>query len=98
MVFLVSIGVLMAIVIRVRQVMPRLHALIPWLVQFGGACFCIVWCVVYVKVSLDTTVARSPIGNFERSVSQPAFGVFVGLLMSLVTLGGTLLGLKEKPN
>ena len=97
-VFGVSLLIIIAIVIRVRKVMPALHALIPWLVQFGGACFCIVWCLVYVKLSWDSTMARSPIGNFERWVSSPSPGVFIALLMSVMTLGGTLMGLKEKPS
>jgi hypothetical protein len=96
-VFGVSVLIIVAIVIRVRKVMPALHALIPWLIQFGGACFCIVWCLVYVKLSWDSTMARSPIGNFERWVSSPSPGVFIALLMSVMTLGGTLMGLKEKP-
>jgi len=96
-VFGVTLIILVAIVIRVRKVMPALHALIPWLIQFGGACFCIVWCLVYIKLALDTTMARSPIGNFERWVSSPSAGVYIALLMSVVMLGGTLMGLKEKP-
>lgn len=96
-VFGVSLLIILAIVVRVRKVMPALHALIPWLIQFGGACFCIVWCLVYVKLSWDSTMARSPIGNFERWVSSPSPGVFIALLMSLMTLAGTLMGLKEKP-
>ncbi len=96
-VFGVTLVILIAIVIRVRKVMPALHALIPWLIQFGGACFCIVWCLVYIKLALDTTMARSPIGNFERWVSSPSAGVYIALMMSVVMLGGTLMGLKEKP-
>ncbi len=96
-VFAVSLVILIAIVIRVRKVMPALHALVPWLIQFGGACFCIVWCLVYIKLALDTTMARSPIGNFERWVSSPSAGVYIALLMSVMMLAGTLMGLKEKP-
>jgi hypothetical protein len=96
-VFGVSLLIIAAIVIRVRRTLPKLHILIPWLIQFSGACFCIVWCLVYVKLSWDSTMARSPIGNFERWVSSPSPGVFIALLMSLMTLGGTLMGLREKP-
>ncbi len=73
-VFLMCIVMLVAIVIRVRNSFPNLNTLVPWLIQFGGACFCIVWCLVYVKLSWDSTMARSPIGNFERWVSSPAIG------------------------
>lgn len=96
-VFAVTVVIIIAIIIRVRKVMPALHALVPWLIQFGGACFCIVWCLVYIKLALDTTMARSPIGNFERWVSSPSAGVYIALLMSVMMLGGTLMGLKEKP-
>jgi hypothetical protein len=96
-VFGVTVVIIIAIIIRVRKVMPALHALIPWLIQFGGSCFCIVWCLVYIKLALDTTMARSPIGNFERYVSSPSAGVVIALLMSVVMLAGTLMGLKEKP-
>jgi hypothetical protein len=96
-VFAVTLVIIVAIIIRVRKVMPALHALVPWLIQFGGACFCIVWCLVYIKLALDTTMARSPIGNFERWVSSPSAGVYIALLMSVVMLAGTLMGLKEKP-
>lgn len=95
-VFLMCIVMLSAIVVRVRQSFPNLNNLVPWLVQFGGACFCIVWCLVYVKISWDSTMARSPIGNFERWVSRPEAGVFIALITSVVSLAGTVMGLKEK--
>jgi hypothetical protein len=95
-VFLMCVVILGSIVIRVRGSFPNLNNLVPWLIQFGGACFCIVWCLVYVKISWDSTMARSPIGNFERWVSRPEAGVFIALITSVVTLGGTVLGLKEK--
>lgn len=96
-VFAVTLVIIVAIIVRVRKVIPALHALVPWLIQFGGSCFCIVWCLVYIKLSLDTTMARSPIGNFERWVSSPSAGVYIALLMSVMMLAGTLMGLKEKP-
>ncbi len=96
-VFGVTLVIIVAIIIRVRKVMPALHALVPWLIQFGGSCFCIVWCLVYIKLALDTTMARSPIGNFERWVSSPSAGVYIALMMSVMMLAGTLMGLKEKP-
>jgi hypothetical protein len=49
-----------------------------------------------VKISWDSTMARSPIGNFERWVSRPEAGVFIALITSVVALGGTVMGLKEK--
>ncbi len=95
-VFVATVVILLAIVIRVRKLMPALHALVPWLIQFGGACFCIVWCLVYIRLALDRTMARSPIGNLEVWVSSPSAGVIIALVMSIVMLAGTLMGLREK--
>jgi hypothetical protein len=97
-VFVVSILAMFTIVIRVRRFMPKLNPLVPWLLQLGAVCFCIVWCLVFVKLSWDGRLARSPVGNFEMRISTPSFGVFVSLVTSLLGLGGTLMGLKEKPS
>jgi hypothetical protein len=96
-VFGVGIAMIVALVIRVKKAMPNLHAVIPWLVQFGAGCFCIVWSLVYVKLAWDSTIARSPVGNFEMWASKPSFGVFVAMIAASAALGGTLMGLREKP-
>ena len=96
-VFLVSILGITSIVVRVRRVMPKLNPLVPWLLQLSAVCFCIVWCLIYIKLSWDSRLARSPVGNFDMYISKPSIGVFLALLTSIVALGGTLMGLKEKP-
>jgi hypothetical protein len=96
-VFAVSIVGITSIVIRVRQFMPKLNPLIPWLLQLSAVCFCLVWCLIFIKLSWDSRLARSPVGNFDMYLSKPSIGVFLSLLTSVVALGGTLMGLKEKP-
>ena len=96
-VFAACIILIIAMTIRVRNAMPRLNALVPWLLQFGTASFSIIWCLVFIKLSWDSTLARSPIGNYDMWTSKPSIGVFVALLLSIVALFGTLLGLREKP-
>ncbi|MHB8877629.1 MAG: hypothetical protein ACYC8T_28390, partial [Myxococcaceae bacterium] len=96
-VFAVSIICIMAIVVRVRRIMPKLNPLVPWLLQLTAVCFCIVWCLIFVKLSWDSRLAKSPVGNFDMYISKPSFGVFISVITSLLALGGTLMGLKEKP-
>lgn len=96
-VFAVSIVGITAIVVRVRQFMPKLNPLVPWLLQLSAVCFCLVWCLIFIKLSWDSRLARSPVGNFDMYISKPSLGVFLSLLTSVVALGGTLMGLKEKP-
>lgn len=94
--FLVMIAVISALVIRVRRVMPQLHPLVPWLVQLGGAAFSILWCLIYIGISTDLRKTQALVGNFEQSVSAPAFGVWLAILCGGVTVAGTLMGLKSK--
>lgn len=92
-----AIGILGAIMVRVRRTMPNLNVLIPWLAQLGLSAFCILWCIIFMKVSYDATEVPSPMGNATIMNSTPSFGVVLALLGALTSLGGTLLGLKEKP-
>ncbi|QRK13942.1 hypothetical protein JQX13_35215 [Archangium violaceum] len=94
---LAAIGILGAIAVRVRRLMPHLNVLVPWLAQLGLSAFSILWCIIFMKVSYDATEVPSPMGNATIMNSSPSFGVFLGLLGALTSLGGTLLGLKEKP-
>ncbi len=93
----VSVLTVMAVVVRVRSFLPKLSPLVSWIVQLLGISFCIVWCLAYIKMSWDRQMVRSPVGNYEMPVSMPSFGVFIALISSVLGLGGTLLGLKEKP-
>lgn len=95
-VFVAMIAVIFAIVVRVRQAVPQLHPLVPWLVQLVGTVFSGLWCVVYIGLSIDSRKTQALVGNFEVSVSAPAFGVFLALLCVGATLAGTLMGLKAR--
>ncbi|HYO59744.1 hypothetical protein [Archangium sp.] len=92
-----AIGVIGSIAVRVRRLMPHLNVLIPWLAQLGLSVFCILWCIIFMKVSYDATEVPSPMGKATLMSSSPSFGVFLGLLGALTSLAGSLLGLKEKP-
>ncbi len=92
-----AVGILGAIAVRVRRSLPNLNVLIPWLAQLGLSVFCVLWCIIFMKISYDATEVPSPIGNATIMNSSPSMGVFLGLLGALGSLAGTLLGLKEKP-
>lgn len=98
LVFVANIALLAAIIIRTRKVMPRLHALVPWLLQFGTSSFSIIWCLVLIKLAVNTQKARALYGNEEVWMSKPGAGVILAVLTSIVALGGTLMGLREKPD
>lgn len=98
LVFAAHVVLLTAIIIRVRKVMPRLHALVPWLLQFGTSSFSIVWCLVLIKLAVNTQKARALYGNEEVWMSKPGIGVILAVFTSIVALGGTLMGLREKPD
>lgn len=82
-------------VIRVRKIFAKMNPLFPWIVQLGSVGFGLLWCLVYVKSSWDSTLARSPIGNYEVWVSKPAFGVIFAFLAGAVAGIGTVFGLKD---
>lgn len=94
---LIISGILMgAVAIRVQRFMPRLHPLIPWLVQLASAGFSALWILIFMRLAWDSTEVPSPIGNYTMMRSSPSFGAWVALIGAGVSLTGTLLGLKEK--
>lgn len=98
LVFAANIVLIVAIIVRTRKAMPRLHALVPWLMQFGASSFSIVWALVLIKLAVNTQKARALYGNEEVWMSKPGAGVILAVLTSIVALGGTLMGLREKPD
>ncbi len=92
-----AIGILGTMAVRVRRFMPNLNLLIPWMVQLGLSVACMFWCIIFMKISYDATEVPSPMGNATIMNSSPSFGAFLGLLGSIGSLVGTLMGLKEKP-
>ncbi len=94
-VFGLSVAALSAIVVRVRPRPRATNPLPSWVAQLGAIGFSELWCVMYAVTSLDTTTARSPVGNFEMWVSKPSFGLILAFLAGIVALAGTVMGLKE---
>jgi hypothetical protein len=88
---------LAAMVARNRRLLVNASSALPWLVQLAATGFSLVWCVVFIRLSWDSTLAPSIDGNIMVAVSAPALGVYLGALASLLGLGGTVMGLKETP-
>jgi hypothetical protein len=85
-----------AIFVRKRGTLPKLNASVPWMMQLGVSFFCILYSVIFIKASLDSTQVQSQIGNEMVWVSSPSFGVFLGLIGSLGALLGSVMGLRER--
>ena len=60
------------IIVRTRKTMPTLNPLLPWVAQLGCVGVSAIWCLVYMKLSWDSTPAMSAVGNYEVWVSKPA--------------------------
>lgn len=86
---------LAGIIIRTRKAMPNLNPLLPWMAQLGAVGLSGVWCLVYMKLSWDSTLAQSTIGNYQQWVSKPSFGLILALLSAITSIVGTIFGLKD---
>jgi hypothetical protein len=91
-----ALGIVGALAVRVRHIMPRLNVLVPWMAQLGLSIACVLWCLVFMKLATDNTEVPSAVGKEIIYNSSPSFGAFLALLGSLGCVAGTLLGLKEK--
>lgn len=94
---LLALVVIGTLVIRVRQSMPRLNPLLPWLAQLIASVVCVLYTLVMLRLSVDTTEVPSSIGNQMIMNSSPSIGVFIALLGGLGAMAGSLMGLKERP-
>jgi hypothetical protein len=94
--FLLSIAVIVCIGTRVRGGMRGMNPVVPWMGQLVTSFLCLVWCIIFIKVSSDTTRVPSAIGNMEVMNSSPSIGVFIAVLGALAALGGSVLGLRNK--
>ena len=65
------------------------------ILQLGCVGVSALWCLVYMKLSWDSTPAMSSVGNYEVWVSKPAFGLILGVLAAIVSIVGTIFGLKD---
>ncbi|AKF82469.1 hypothetical protein MFUL124B02_28155 [Myxococcus fulvus 124B02] len=94
--FLLALLTMGAIGVRVRATFPKLNPVVPWMAQLLTTFLCLIWCIVFIKVSSDTALVPSPVGNSEMMNSSPSFGVFIGILGSVGALIGAFLGLKGR--
>ncbi|HVG58590.1 MAG TPA: hypothetical protein VNA24_08555 [Hyalangium sp.] len=85
-----------AIFVRKRGTMPKVNASMQWMMQLGVSFLCILYTVIFIKVSFDTTQVQSQLGNAMVWASSPSFGVFLGLLGALGALVGSVMGLRER--
>jgi hypothetical protein len=85
-----------ALFVRKRGTLPKVDASTQWMMQLGVSFFCILYTVIFIKVSFDTTQVQSQLGNAMVWASSPSFGVFLGLLGSLGALVGSVMGLRER--
>jgi uncharacterized Zn finger protein (UPF0148 family) len=92
-----ALAILGTITLRVRRMLPNVNVLLPWLGQLALSIFCVVWCIVFMKISTDASAVPSLMGNAKVMNSSPSMGAYMGIVGSLACLAGTLLGLKEKP-
>ncbi|MFY0578219.1 hypothetical protein ACN28S_31390 [Cystobacter fuscus] len=92
-----ALGIVGVLAVRVRRIMPRLNVLVPWMAQLGLSIACVLWCLIFMKLSTDNTEVPSAVGREIIHSSSPSFGAVLALLGSLGCLAGTVLGIKEKP-
>ncbi len=81
---------------RTRRLMPHIGVPVWWLGQLAAVALALVWCLVFMKLNWDGRQVPSSIGNELMAISKPALGVFLALMFEVVSLAGTVLGLKEK--
>ncbi|RYZ43293.1 MAG: hypothetical protein EOO71_04430 [Myxococcaceae bacterium] len=93
--FLFAIATMVFIGIRVRNVMAWVNPMLPWGAQTACSVVCLAWSLVFLKISSDTNLVPSPLGNSEMMISSPSIGCFLGILGAVVALLGSLMGLRR---
>jgi len=83
------------IIIRTRKAMPSLNPILSWMAQLGAVGLSGVWCLVYMKTSWDSTEVQAAIGNYTQWASKPVLGLFLALISAIVSIVGTIFGLKD---
>ncbi len=95
LVTLLGSGAVAGIIVRTRKTMPTLNPLLPWVAQLGCVGVSAIWCLVYMKLSWDSTPAMSAVGNYEVWVSKPSLGLILAIIAAIVSIVGTIFGLKD---
>lgn len=95
LVTLLAAGALAGIFIRTLKTMPSLNPLLPWAAQLGCVGLSGIWALLYVKLAWDSTLVQSTIGNEKVWASKPVFGLFLAIMAAIVSIVGTIFGLKD---
>ncbi|MBN8232864.1 hypothetical protein JYK02_35640 [Corallococcus macrosporus] len=94
--FLFAIATMVLVGLRARQVMTWVNPMLPWGAQMFCSVVTLVWSLVFLKLSSDTTLVPSPLGNSEMMNSSPSIGCFLGILGGVIAVLGGLMGLKRQ--
>lgn len=94
--FLFAVATMVFVGLRTRQVMTWVNPMLPWGAQMVCSVITLVWSLVFLKLSSDTTLVPSPLGNSEMMNSSPSIGCFLGILGGVIAVLGGLMGLKRQ--
>ncbi|WP_233610116.1 hypothetical protein, partial [Corallococcus sp. AB049A] len=94
--FLFAVATMVFVGLRSRQVMSWVNPMLPWGAQMVCSVISLVWSLVFLKISSDTTLVPSPLGNAEMMNSSPSIGCFLGILGGVIAVLGGLMGLKRQ--
>lgn len=95
LVTLLAAGALAGIFVRTLKTMPSLNPLLPWAAQLGCVGLSGIWALLYMKLAWDSTLVQSTIGNERVWASKPVFGLFLAIMAAIVSIVGTIFGLKD---
>lgn len=94
--FLFAVAQMVLVGLRARNVMTWVNPMLPWGAQMVCSVVCLAWSLVFLKLSSDTTLVPSPLGNSEMMNSSPSIGCFLGILGAVIALLGGLMGLRRQ--
>jgi hypothetical protein len=89
------ISLLLMGTIAMRLKAPSKERLMYWVIQLGLAGISVALSFIVGLQSIDRTLARAQVGNFEVWTSKPGFGVVFAAFAGAVVIVGTIFGLKE---
>lgn len=95
LVTLLAAGALAGLFVRTLKTMPSLNPLLPWAAQLGCVGLSGIWALLSVKLAWDSTLVQSSIGNERVWASKPVFGLFLAIMAAIVSIVGTIFGLKD---
>lgn len=90
-----GIAAIAAVRVRVSGLASGRNPVLPWVGQLGAVSAALVWCLVFIRISWDGTLARAVDGNIQVATSKPDAGVYIALVSAIVAVAGTLGGLRD---